>query len=82
MLHSSLLTGVHHILQQEMSPFFSIFCIALDLYTPIVKYPVIETEYNNELGRELQHIRQFVKSMLIKEESHVRRQSCEQPAKK
>ena len=38
--------------------------------------------YDNELGRELQHIRQFVKLMLIKEESHVSRQSCEQPSKK
>ena len=54
------------------------FCT--DLYVPIVEYPVTETAYGKELEMELQHIRQFVKMMLIKKKSHVRRQSCEQPA--
>ena len=52
------------------------------MHLTIVKYPVTEIVYGKELERELQHIRQFVKTMLMKEESHVRKQSCEQPAKK
>ena len=82
MLCSSLFTGVHHTLLQERLPLFLIHgqdSIQI-LYVPFVKYPVTETVYGKELETELQHIRQFVKTMLIKEESHVRRQSCEQPA--
>ena len=45
-----------------ISPFYLVYGrdpvlpTSLDFYAPIVKYPVIETEYGKELTKELKHV--------------------------